>query len=582
MAIAADYRQRVQYMIPLLILGIVQGYMMFGPSQSSLGFSVRSLLQEEGVSANVTSTEHEDHLIPHETPTDKKIDESEKSLSLLLLTGVEFVAFFAAYFLKKTHFPYLQEAGATILFGCVLGAITRFVDTEAAKDMQELLALDSTVFFLFLLPPIIFDSGYSMKRKNFFQNLGGIIAYAFAGTAIATFITGGLLYLVVMTGWMSDLTFLECLIFGSLISAVDPVTVLAIFKELKVDLDLYSNVFGESVLNDAVAIVMYRTVLQFTTDPFSARTFFLAIAQFCIIFAGSCFVGTVVALVCALFFKHTQFFNYPYLETAVLLLFAYASYLIPEGMSLSGIVSVLFCGMIMAHYVYPNLSEKSKDLSTNVSSILALMTETIVFVYLGLALFTVEVEFDPVFIVAAIIIILLARLANIYPLTFLINLARPPNRRITLRYQFFMWFAGLRGAIAFILSMDVPTRHASVMGTTTIMIVFFTVLIEGGLTVSLLKALKIPIGVEVAPIIEEEAYGKANVKVQSMFHDVDSKYLKPFFVRAGVVKKGGDYGHVSENVETVEMTTKVPEEPPVSRAHEPIDPLSIRTIPLDE
>lgn len=61
---------------------------------------------------------------------------------------------------------------------------------------------------------------------------------------------------------MTPLSFLECLLWGSLISATDPVTVLAIFKELRVDLDLYSNVFGESVLNDAVAIVLYRYIIR--------------------------------------------------------------------------------------------------------------------------------------------------------------------------------------------------------------------------------------------------------------------------------------------------------------------------------
>lgn len=83
--------------------------------------------------------------------------------------------------------------------------------------------------------------------------------YAFIGTTVATFITGGLCYAVVAAGWTRDkFTFLECLTYGALISATDPVTVLAVFKELKVDIDLYSNIFGESVLNDAVAIVLFR------------------------------------------------------------------------------------------------------------------------------------------------------------------------------------------------------------------------------------------------------------------------------------------------------------------------------------
>lgn len=83
--------------------------------------------------------------------------------------------------------------------------------------------------------------------------------FALVGTTVACFVTGGLLYAVVLAGLTkNEFTFLECLTWGSMISATDPVTVLAIFKELRVDIDLYSNVFGESVLNDAVAIVLFR------------------------------------------------------------------------------------------------------------------------------------------------------------------------------------------------------------------------------------------------------------------------------------------------------------------------------------
>jgi sodium/hydrogen exchanger 3 len=433
------------------------------------------------------------------------------------MISLEILAFFTSYILKKTHFKYLQDAGATMLFGTLIGIITRFVKTDTAQRLRNALSFNSNVFFLFFLPPIIFESGYSMKRKNFFQNLGSICAYAFGGTTIATFMTGILLYGVVKTGWMIQMSFLECLIWGSLISATDPVTVLAIFKELKVDLDLYSNVFGESVLNDAVAIVLYRTVLGFLDSPLSVSSFFLAIGQFTLIFVGSCLIGTFIALLSSLFFKYVEIYRFSYLETAILLLFAYSSYLIADGVQLSGIVSVLFCGIVMAHYTYNNLSELSKELSANLLSVFAMLTETLVFVYLGLALFTSESNIDIVFIVAGIIVISIARAANIYPLTFLVNLSRPRERWITQKYQFFMWFAGLRGAIAFVLSLDVPTPNGPYMNTTTIAIIFFTVLVEGGFTIPLLQKLKIPMNVTKPPDISEDAYGRLNVKVQHSF-----------------------------------------------------------------
>tara|TARA_R110002050_G_scaffold51140_5_gene117815 strand:- start:4316 stop:4639 length:324 start_codon:yes stop_codon:yes gene_type:complete len=104
---------------------------------------------------------------------------------------------------------------------------------------------DTEVFFLFFLPPIIFEAGYNMNRRFFFKNALSLGLFAFVGTLVSTFVFGFILFFSNSIIPHHDLKFLECLAFGALISATDPVTVLAIFKELHVDVDLYANVFGE-------------------------------------------------------------------------------------------------------------------------------------------------------------------------------------------------------------------------------------------------------------------------------------------------------------------------------------------------
>jgi NhaP-type Na+/H+ or K+/H+ antiporter len=227
----------------------------------------------------------------------------------------------------------------------------------------------------------------------------------------------------------------------------------------------------------------------------------------------------------SLLFKHTEMHKYPTLETALLLLYAYASYLLAEGLALSGIVAILFCGIVMAHYTFNNLSTESKNLTTKMFEVLSTITETLVFAYLGLALFSFDSEYDPAFIFFSIVIILLARALHVFPLSLCINFTRPTWRKINFKYQIFMWFAGLRGAIAFVLALDVDVPGSTAIFTTTLVIVFFTVLVLGGATVPLLEKLKIPTGVE----MEEGEYTTPTER--NFFLNFDRKYFKPFFTR---------------------------------------------------
>jgi len=97
------------------------------------------------------------------------------------------------------------------------------------------------------------------SQKYFFRNLGAILTFAIVGTTLSAFLIGGFMYgcVKLMPKYLSSsFTFLDTLYFGALISPTDPLTILAIFNDLRVDVNLYALVLGESVLNDAVAIVL--------------------------------------------------------------------------------------------------------------------------------------------------------------------------------------------------------------------------------------------------------------------------------------------------------------------------------------
>ncbi|KAF1415297.1 Sodium/hydrogen exchanger 5, partial [Spheniscus humboldti] len=145
----------------------------------------------------------------------------------------------------------VPESCLLILLGLGLGGIVLAVAKKAEYQLEP------NMFFLFLLPPIVLDSGYFMPSRLFFDNIGAILTYAVVGTLWNSFTTGAALWGLHRAGLMVEAGLMDFLLFGSLISAVDPVAVLAVFEEVHVNETLFIIVFGESLLNDAVTVVSW-------------------------------------------------------------------------------------------------------------------------------------------------------------------------------------------------------------------------------------------------------------------------------------------------------------------------------------
>eukprot|EP01038_Epipyxis_sp_PR26KG_P007944 gene7944-10779_t len=414
------------------------------------------------------------------------------ALNTLLLCVILGLCVLSAYLIKQNSFYYLPESAAAILVGLMVGCLARAV----FPSIEELnfLTFEPQLFFFLLLPPIIFEAGYSLKKKDFFANFWTISLYAVFGTVISTFIIGYLVYGAGLLGLVTLDTSspLEGLLFGSLISAVDPVATLSIMgnPELNCDPLLYSLVFGESVLNDAVAIVLFKTFMDSyeSSEEFSAKSVSTVLLNFTFISLGSVVVGVLIGLICCYLCKHTQMKKYPEYEISMLFLFAYGSFSFSESIQLSGIMSLFFCGIILSHYNSHNLSSTSQVTAHNIFKSLAVLSEYFVFLYLGMGLFTGKFKrLNVLFFILCMIFCLAARIFNIFPLSFLANLGRGRNRAISLPMQGVIWFAGLRGAISFALSQNMPGDHKDLYISTTLSIVIFTTIVCGGLTEPFMK-----------------------------------------------------------------------------------------------
>ena len=329
---------------------------------------------------------------------------------------------------------------------------------DAGSGIEQKATFDPEIFFNILLPPIIFHAGYSMKKRFFFRNIGAILTFAFVGTTLSTFTVAGIMYGITRISYLSHFTFLDALRFGALISATDPVTILAIFTDLHVDVNLYAIVFGESVLNDAVSIVITRTLEDYEEDLKSGENepgyaiFFRSLGEFAGIFSASFFLGALLGCTTAVLTKFTQIKNHPQLESTLFVLMSYSTFLMAETLDLTGIVAVLSCGICQAHYTYNNLSEESRIVTKQFFGLLNFMAENFIFCYVGVSMFTFpKHNFDAAFIFGAFLSIIVGRAVNIYPLSFLLNLGR--KSKITWNFQHMLFLSGLRGAIAFALAI---------------------------------------------------------------------------------------------------------------------------------
>ncbi|CAJ1058853.1 sodium/hydrogen exchanger 6a [Xyrichtys novacula] len=527
--------------------------------------------------------------------TEKKAEESHRqdSADLLIFIMLLTLTILTIWLFKHRRFRFLHETGLAMFYGLLVGVVLRYgihvprdmgnttlschvnsspatllvnvngkfyeytlkgeISANEVNDVQDnemlrKVTFDPEVFFNILLPPIIFHAGYSLKRRHFFRNMGSILAYAFLGTVISCFVIGLLMYGCVMLmkqlGQLGgDFFFTDCLFFGAIVSATDPVTVLAIFNELQVDVDLYALLFGESVLNDAVAVVLSSSIVAYQPQGDNSHTFegmamLKSFGIFLGVFSGSFALGVATGVVTALI---SFFLDFQLLETALFFLMSWSTFLLAEACGFTGVVAVLFCGITQAHYTFNNLSPESQDRTKQLFELLNFLAENFIFSYMGLTLFTFQNHiFNPMFIVGAFLAVFLGRAANIYPLSFLLNLGR--RNKIRSNFQHMMMFAGLRGAMTFALAIrDTATYARQMMFTTTLFVVFFTVWICGGGTTQMLSCQRIRVGVDsdqdnsisIAEGSERRSTKQESAWLFRIWYNFDHNYLKPILTHSG-------------------------------------------------
>ncbi|PPS01542.1 hypothetical protein GOBAR_AA19125 [Gossypium barbadense] len=407
---------------------------------------------------------------------------------------------------------WMNESITALAIGLCTGVVILL--TSGGKS-SRLLVFSEDLFFIYLLPPIIFNAGYSMgtffflgceskiwfsvKKKQFFRNF--ITIMLFGAVAKGS-----------VRGWLGVIKFFKEMDIGSL-EIGDFLAIGAIFAATDSVLNqdetplLYSLVFGEGVVNDATSVVLFNAIQSFDLTNTNHRIALEFIGSFLYLFLASTLLGVAVGLVSAYIIKTLYFGRHSTdREFALMMLMAYLSYIMAELFYLSGILTVFFCGIVMSHYTWHNVTESSRITSKHAFATLSFVCETFIFLHVGMDALDIEtwkfVNDRPgtSIIVSSVLLALVmaGRAAFVFPLSFLSNLAhKSANEKISFRQQIIIWWAGLmRGAVSMALAYNQFTRAGhtqlrcnAIMITSTITVVLFSTVVFGLMTKPLIRFL---------------------------------------------------------------------------------------------
>jgi CPA1 family monovalent cation:H+ antiporter len=354
-----------------------------------------------------------------------------EEITVLLLLIASAVAVLA----RRLRLPYTV---GLVLMGLVLSLLS---PTAIRISPQIILAL--------LVPPLIFEAAFHLRWDDLRRDFWLVLLLAIPGVILTTLFVGG------VVAWGTGLTIQTALVLGALVSATDPVAVVALFRSLGVPRRLQVLLEGESLFNDGTAIVMFNLMIAMAlAGQFSLVT---SVRDFITVSGGGVLIGMALGVITS---QAIGRIRDPLVETTFTTVLAFGSYLVAEYFHVSGVLAVVAAGIINGNTGPSGMSATTRLVVFNFWEYAAFIANSFVFLLIGLTIDWNVMVANWQAIIWAILAALAARAASIYGFSFL-------GREISANWKHILFWGGLRGAITLALALSLPVTGplASARGT---------------------------------------------------------------------------------------------------------------------
>ena len=339
----------------------------------------------------------------------------------------------------RSHVPYMV---ALVMGGLALGSL-RLPIVQTIYQVHRPDWLTPDVILIFFLPLLLFEGSLKINLRQLLENATPILTLATVGVVVATLVAGYLVH------WLVGLPLLMALLFGSIISATDPIAVLSIAKEMGVSKRLSLVLEGESLFNDGTAVVLFQILLAgVLTGSFSLAT---GGVRFLESVLGGAAIGVVLGYLVSTFASRI---DEPQIEITLTMIAAYSSYLIAHHFHVSGVIATVVAGLVVGNLGTHGMSSRTRVALWSFWEYVSFAMNSILFLLIGM-----EVRIDTLLrewrgVALAIGAVLLGRALAVYSLTGLANLFAGFSRKIPLRWQHVLVWGGLHGALSLALALS--------------------------------------------------------------------------------------------------------------------------------